>query len=132
MRAIRVVAAVVTAGGILAGCSQPPAGDAPPETFPVTGEVIGRAGTPLPAGTVAFRPAGKGGADASGDIRPDGTFALRTFHDGNPVPGAAPGEYQVTVTPPQGPDQKDESFRLPTALKVERRENQFRIEQPKK
>jgi hypothetical protein len=65
----------------------------PVATLPVKGKVMYK-GQPLIRGTVAFEPEGKG-AEAHGDIQPDGTFSLSTYKAGD---GAVPGAHRVSVS----------------------------------
>lgn len=62
-------------------------------TVPVKGKVIYR-GKPLTQGQIVFRPT-DAGREATGQIKPDGTFALTTHKDGD---GAVVGTHKVTVT----------------------------------
>jgi len=87
---------------------------------PVTGKITYH-GVPLPSGTIAFTPdtvRGGSGPLALADIRPDGTYELKTG-DAN---GVAPGFYRVTIasvstitSPVPG-----QSFRIPQSLLPER------------
>lgn len=73
----------------VAGCG--PAGT---KTWPVTGQVVFSDGKPVMLGTVEFlSPDEK--LNATGTIRPDGTFVLGTFTDSD---GACEGEHSVIVT----------------------------------
>ncbi|MFI4874296.1 MAG: hypothetical protein ACIALR_03130 [Blastopirellula sp. JB062] len=72
---------------LLSGCG----GQQDFETAPAGGEVR-YDGQPLPYGTVSFRP--KAGSPATGTIRPDGSFTLTTYHDGD---GAILGKHEVLV-----------------------------------
>lgn len=65
-------------------------------TYPVQGKVLLPDGTPLRGGLISFQPADDGKHSADGEIQEDGTFALRTFEDGD---GALPGKYRVAITP---------------------------------
>ena len=75
---------------LLAGCG--------PKTGPlnpVTGKVFYR-GTLLPGGLIVFTPdttRGESGPCAYGEIRPDGTYTLKTADDA----GASAGWYRVTI-----------------------------------
>jgi hypothetical protein len=61
---------------------------------PVRGEVVYN-GSPLKEGTVVYLPAQTGDArQASGGIKPDGSFALTTFKNGD---GVVPGDYNIVV-----------------------------------
>lgn len=68
-------------------------GSSSPDTFEVEG-VVRLDGKPLTSGVITFTPAE--GRSATGFIQSDGTFTLKTFHDGD---GALPGKHTVTVTP---------------------------------
>lgn len=67
-------------------------------TYPVRGKVVFKDGTPLTGGLVVFRPVDeKLQVSARGDIRPDGSFVLGTYLEGD---GAVAGKYQAAITPP--------------------------------
>ena len=70
-----------------AGC-----GGGPPRPVLVRGQVSYQ-GRPLGGGTVTFIPA-EPGPPATGQILPDGQFALSTFRPGD---GALPGRYSVMI-----------------------------------
>jgi hypothetical protein len=64
-------------------------------TFPVTGEVVFKDGSPLKGGRVQFRSVGKDPpVIAQGVFGDDGKFDLQTFDPGD---GAPVGKYQVVV-----------------------------------
>jgi hypothetical protein len=73
---------------IFVGCGSPD-----PETAEVTG-IARLDGQPLTSGIVTFTP--EAGRSATGFIQSDGTFTLKTYHDGD---GALPGKHVVTITP---------------------------------
>lgn len=73
-----------------------------PKTAIVRGKVTYK-GKPVPNGTVNFIPAA--GKDASGEIKPDGTYTLTSFRPGD---GAIPGAYSVVIVAMQ-----DMASRLP-------------------
>ena len=77
----------------LAGC-QGSYSSAP--TFEVKGKVLLSNGKPLGAGRVTFVAADGLLPEVSGEIQPDGGFALTTR---NPGDGAAPGKYKVRIEP---------------------------------
>ena len=70
-----------------AGC-----GGGPPQPVAVRGQIT-YYGRPLAGGTVTFVPA-ELGPPATGQIQPDGQYALTTFRPGD---GALPGRYAVMV-----------------------------------
>jgi hypothetical protein len=69
--------------------------------YPVRGTVFldGQPATELAGGTVTFDSA-ELHRSASGSIREDGSYRLSSFGKDD---GAAPGTYQVTVSPPETP-----------------------------
>jgi hypothetical protein len=75
---------------VLAGCG----GGGPNTAYPVSGRVTSH-GQPVAQGTVTFVPQGDGTRVATGEIRPDGYYALTTT---DPSDGAMPGKYRVTIT----------------------------------
>jgi hypothetical protein len=78
---------------ILAGCNRMPK---PPEVYPVRGTVRLN-GEPVRLGRIHFDPSEPGrGAECWGNIQEDGSFAVRTFKEGD---GAAPGVYKVWIEP---------------------------------
>jgi hypothetical protein len=68
------------------------------ETYPVTGTVKLKDGTPLPGGRVILT---GGESGAHGQIGEDGSFTLGTFHVDD---GAKPGEYTVVIVGATEPD----------------------------
>jgi hypothetical protein len=102
----RAVAALLLVGA--AGCGT--------RMYPVTGKVTFPDGTPLAVGTVVFERVDGSrmdGAMARGNIRPDGSYELRTSSPGD---GALPGRYRVLISPPNllvSPEGQDSSYELP-------------------
>lgn len=82
---------------LAAGC-----GRGHPETAVVRGKVSYK-DKAVPNGTITFIP--KAGASATGEIRPDGTYTLTTFRQGD---GALLGEHTVIIVAMQ-----DMTLRLP-------------------
>jgi hypothetical protein len=78
-------------GGIT-GCNR-----APHPTFPVEGIVKFADGSPLEGGWIECVPKDGPRVTARGEIRPDGTFRLRTFDTDD---GAVAGTLRVIVNPP--------------------------------
>jgi hypothetical protein len=94
---------VLAIGLAVQGCM--PASDC----VPVRGRVM-LDGKPLPCGIVQFQPAT--GQPASGEIAPDGTFALSRHA---PADGVLPGTYRVSVLAydPQAPMPSEEHLLIP-------------------
>jgi hypothetical protein len=69
----------------LAGCG------GGPQTAEVKGKVTYK-GKAVPNGTITFLP--ESGPTATGELKPDGTYTLTTFRDGD---GAIPGNYTVII-----------------------------------
>ena len=88
--------ALATIVAALSGC------DGNPRTGTVRGTVTYR-GKPVPNGTVSFIP--DAGPSATGELKPDGSYALTTYRGGD---GAVPGKYRVIVVAMQ-----DMADRLP-------------------
>jgi hypothetical protein len=85
-------------------------------TYAVSGKVTFENGEPVPGGVVSFRPmAAADGKSADSPVAADGTFRLRTFHDGD---GALPGKYQVAVSGPRGETDTEEGWRKKLTKKV--------------
>jgi hypothetical protein len=121
---LALAVAVVIAGG--SGCSS---GPAPPKTYPVSGQVITKEGQPLAGGVVEFHSTSEPALTTLGDIEPDGKFTLRTLFQGQNLPGAVQGGYEVTVFFPMDGDRRGTaSVRLPQPYTVEAKENHFKIE----
>jgi hypothetical protein len=93
MRLIAVLSLVVLASH---GCA--PAG---PKTHPVRGkvELAGAESVTLAGSHVEAALATDPTVRASGEILPDGRFALQTLHAGNVLKGAPAGRYQVRIVP---------------------------------
>jgi hypothetical protein len=108
-------------------------------TYPVRGKVVFKDGTPLTGGLVRFQPVDeKIQVSPRGDIQQNGTFILGTYKEDD---GAIPGKYQVAITPPPRPKQREKPLGKPiidprfesyetSGLEVEvaRRKNDFTIE----
>jgi hypothetical protein len=104
-----ILAAYVLALAIVAGC------DRSPPIYKVSGTVAYQ-GKTLSTGVVAFHHTDAKSPLVKGEIGPDGTFQLTTRRPGD---GAAPGDYQVTVTsmtPGQGVEGIDKDYRPPRPL----------------
>jgi hypothetical protein len=83
------VRALALLSACLAGCG----GSAP--VYPVKGKVVLSDGRPLAGGAIQFIPK-PGGMLAYGQIKPDGTFSLRSLDHRE---GAQAGEYKVRIEP---------------------------------
>lgn len=88
----------------LAGC-----GDSGPKLVQVRGKVTYN-GNPVPRGTVIFTPAA-GGPPATGEIGPDGSFAMTTFKTAD---GAVPGKHKVFIVAMAVPTDELPEARSPT------------------
>ncbi len=75
------------------GCEGRPSTQPPSPALPVQGRVFFR-GKPLTQGRITFEPT-DGGRDATGTIKPDGSFVLSTFGQDD---GALPGVHTVKIT----------------------------------
>jgi hypothetical protein len=80
---------LIIAAALMAGCG---GGD---ESLQVTGVVTNADGSPIQceSGTVLFQPVGTG-QHASGEVQPDGAFAMMTKVPGD---GMKPGQYKVVL-----------------------------------
>ena len=87
-------AAILVLATVAAGCG----GDSGPATYPVKGKVVYKgSGAPVTQGIVLFKSTTEPPVQASGDIRPDGTFEL----DSNlGKPGTVAGEHRILIQPP--------------------------------
>ena len=68
----------------------------PPKVYPVKGKVLLANGAPVSGGIITFHPKTTIGAEAWGEIGPDGSFQLTTLAKND---GALPGSYTVSVNP---------------------------------
>jgi hypothetical protein len=84
----RCIGLTVLGFALLAGC-----GGGDKDTFPVKGKVTYR-NKPVTSGTITFIPADNQGPAASGSLQPDGTYALKTYREGD---GAVRGKHTVIV-----------------------------------
>lgn len=92
-------------------------GDGLPSVTPVEGKVLLN-GKPFTTGRVMTMPdAGRG---AGGEIRPDGTFVLTTFNDGD---GALPGIHKAAVRAYENPNVTDPEADLGKSLVPKRYTN---------
>jgi hypothetical protein len=120
-RGVLFSALIVVLTGLI-GC-----GPALPKTHPASGMVVYQDGRPIKGGgTIQFVSADDPTLRISGEIKPNGSFVLRTVKDNEQAPGAPQGEYDVTVQPrgdvaPIAATQKQ---------KIHPGENQMKIEIP--
>ncbi len=87
---VGILAALFT--GLLVGCSSDEF-----KTYPVRGKVVFADGSPLAVGKIYIETRDKKyglGIGATGNIREDGIFEIRTYKPGD---GAPPGEYIVFI-----------------------------------
>ena len=106
-RSLITVSALALAAA--SGCSQPP------PIYKVSGKVTYQA-KPLTTGVVAFHHTDAKSPLVTGEIGSDGVYQLTTRRKGD---GAAPGQYQVTVTsmtPGRGIEGVDKDYRPPQPL----------------
>lgn len=80
----------------VAGCGPQFNATPPPRVYPVRGKVLLASGEPISAGIIKFHPKSPLGAEAAGEIGPDGSFRLTTIVKND---GALPGSYTVSVDP---------------------------------
>jgi hypothetical protein len=80
----------------VAGCGPKFNTTPPPTVYPVKGKVLLANGQPVTGGIITFHPKTRLGAEASGEIGPDGSFQLTTIVKND---GALPGSYTVSVNP---------------------------------
>jgi hypothetical protein len=113
-----------------AGCSNKKPAPPPPKTFPVTGKVVTKAGTPVVGGMVEFQSKTNKLLSVTSEIQPDGTFSLTSRRDGQKFPGAEEGEYEVTLFPPMTASQTTVPQTLPKPVKVEPKENNLTLTAP--
>ncbi|HTN77396.1 MAG TPA: hypothetical protein VL096_19190 [Pirellulaceae bacterium] len=82
-----------------AGCGSPTPKSAPPKVYKVTGKVLSKSGQPVAGGTVQFESLATPGQMAIAEVQPDGTFQIRTMHEGERLDGAVVGAQRVTYIP---------------------------------
>ncbi len=82
---------------------------------------------PLKEGSVEFVHSTGAAFLARGELDPQGNFTLSTISGKKVLPGAAEGDYIVTISRPMGADQILHSVRMPTMYKVEAKANYFEI-----
>jgi hypothetical protein len=123
LRAFAGMAALL--GLTCAGCGS---SETPVTTHEVKGKVFVRTGNqPVKKGIVEFAHQTDPRFNARGDLDEEGNFSLYTLSGNKKLPGAAAGDYWVTVTLPQGADQVSHSKSLPALYKVEAKQNFFEI-----
>ncbi len=134
MRTITLCLAVA-----VVGCSSNPATTLP-EVYATKG-VVKRNGKPVTGGFVQLQAENATGADhvISGDVGPDGTFVLATFHAldrmGERKAGVPAGKYKVTYSAVPGDQttgRPTPPIQLPQLVTVEAGENNLVIELPPK
>lgn len=81
---------------LLGGCG---GGEDPeaPETHEVKGKVVWSDGTPLAGGQIEFQSTGETDFTILAQVQTDGTFSLRTLHNGKQSSGAVEGTFRVVV-----------------------------------
>jgi hypothetical protein len=97
------------------------------QTYKVEGRVVHKGGQPFTGGLVEFQ-TNDASQTAIGEIQSDGSFALRTLREQKRVPGAAQGDYRVTVIPPMAEDQSGQPITLPRRYRIEPKDNYFTLE----
>jgi hypothetical protein len=121
---------------LLAGCSD----GTGLKTYPVSGKVVGPGGKPWAGGRVTFTSVADQQVRATGEIGPDGGFALTTYvvvnGQAKTQAGAVAGEHTVTLEPAGGKVDRDGESKTPplTAAKkavVGERNNDLTVEAPK-
>lgn len=70
-----------------------------PKTYPVTGKVLRKDGSPFPGGAIEFRPKAKLDGSVLGEIDEKGSFAMRSLIGTHRLQGVPEGEYDVTINP---------------------------------
>jgi hypothetical protein len=108
-----VVVALAFALLVSCGCGSSPRADGS-AIVPVKGKVTYK-GKPLTEGSITFEP-DDFGREAHGSIKPDGTFVLTTFKEGD---GAVRGLHRVAVTGSGKGVSVPVKFRTPSSSKVE-------------
>jgi hypothetical protein len=102
-------------------------GPALPKTYPASGSVVYQGGKPIKGGgSIQFLTTDDPTLRIFGEIKPNGSFVLRTVKDNEQAPGAPPGEYEVTIQPP--PNVAVEPIVVTQKQKIHAGENQMRIE----
>ena len=127
---LRLGLLLAAAAILLAGCGGP----ALPKTYPVSGKVVLKDGSPLPGGAIELRSTADPALGALGKVEADGSFTLHTIVDRQKLPGAAEGKYRVTVIPGGGDQTQGRTF-LPITLQEEvvvrpRDDNHFTLTLP--
>lgn len=117
----------VLCGLLLVGCSSNK--DAMPKVYSVKGTVVTTKGEPYQGGSLQFRPDSKEDITVVGQIEKDGTFHLRTIKGSTGADGAPPGTYEVTISAPQGQDQKTafNPFVVPKKFQIEPKDTELEI-----
>src|SRR5580658_3969893 len=131
-----VVFALISWSIGLAGCGN----SALPRTHPASGMVVYPDGKPIKGGgSIQFVSADDPTLRISGEIKPNGSFVLRTVRDNEQAPGAPLGEFEVTIQPklavdPRGVELGAHRVAEPIVLerkqKIHAGENQMKIEIP--
>ena len=98
------------------GCSSDDLGAAKFSTVPAKGKVT-VAGKPVTKGIIVFEPTVDGGStqQASGEIKSDGTFELRSGGDRQ---GAMPGKYRVKVESDEAKPKAPSKAAAPVIIEV--------------
>ena len=95
MRNMRGLHALILGIMVCSGCGGEYRGESV-KTFPVSGKIVGGNQSPITSGTVVFVPTSTSttARQAAGEIKPDGTYSLKTPNSGD---GAAPGDYKIRL-----------------------------------
>lgn len=115
----------------LAGCSSGKEGL--PKTYPVKGTVSDAKGNPLKGGAIRFEPSPAGNVVLVATIK-EGSFTARTIRDNETAVGLPAGEYKVTIEHliPEGGKVPPPPVTLRTPYKIEAKDNDLKIELPKR
>jgi hypothetical protein len=120
---------LVSCGTLLPGCGN---SVPPPEAAPFDGKISFHDGKPVPYGTMEFQSKDDNRVLVTGEVTPEGTFALRTVRDGHRLSGAKPGTYSVIFTPPNGNKEKVAPYRFPKPVVITSGENILELVLPKR
>jgi hypothetical protein len=134
-----LLACVLVAAGLLPGCDKGAKQPDFPDLSPVKG-VVKKGGSPVKGGAVQFAPdPDRPDFLVNSEVGQDGTYSLSTVRTtdsrGERKPGAPPGTYKVTYTPPLGDQTAGGQINpidLPNKVTVKAGDNDIPLDLPKK
>ena len=117
----------VALAGVL-GCTSGAPAPTAPQTYPSSGKVVFRDGKPFPGGVIHFISRTEPSLAINGNIEEDGSFEVYTHFQGEPLPGAVAGPFQVMISPSLKENKAVEIYQPKKEYEVKEGDNRFVFE----